>query len=314
MSLTSILNYNNKAFKDFRDLLSDLFPKPRFQSRNQIKAEPNTTNYPLIGKAFDYLLRFNLERKYKGKVFSSQWVAESALSRFDDKFSGVIKSSEDIFECLDGDEVIRFFEEKRKSDKLFNQQVNDKFKKCKNSYTLFINFELENHVELIESTLFLGRLDDVIRIGSRAKEYIDFEPEDKLDIEDLMQLESVCDFNLFEPLNKIVLNPTFGEGSKLVGGADADIIVDDTLIDIKVTKELKLTRPYFNQLLGYYLLYLIGGIDGHKHIEIRNLGIYFARYNVLWTTKVEDIGEMEVFEKVTEFLRMQFKKTTTNKR
>lgn len=63
MSVTSILNYSNKQFKDFRTLLEELFPIPKFESGANIKVEPVTKNYGLIGTAFDYLLRFSLEKK-----------------------------------------------------------------------------------------------------------------------------------------------------------------------------------------------------------------------------------------------------------
>lgn len=40
-----------------------------------------------------------------------------------------------------------------------------------------------------------------------------------------------------------------------------DLLLDNSLIDIKTTKYLELKRDYLNQLIGYYILFLIGGID-----------------------------------------------------
>jgi hypothetical protein len=40
------------------------------------------------------------------------------------------------------------------------------------------------------------------------------------------------------------LNPDFGFASKLVGGADADIVLDSTLIDIKTVKAATLKPEY----------------------------------------------------------------------
>lgn len=34
-----------------------------------------------------------------------------------------------------------------------------------------------------------------------------------------------------------ILNPAFGEAAALVGGADADLMIDNTLIDLKTTKK-----------------------------------------------------------------------------
>lgn len=304
MSLTSILGYRDKEFKDFRDFLKDLFVTPKFRSDESIKAEPLTTNHMLIGTAFDYLLRFNLERKYRTKVHTRQWVSENALRCFKDRDNGVIYNSSDE---LDGDDLIKLFEDRRKKDKEQNKRVLAKFKNCKKIYQQFINSKLTNRVKLIETCLFLGRLDSVFRGGPEMKQYINFQPEDKLDVKDLIRLLEICDLNLFKPKNKIILNPEFGKGSGLVGGADADIIIDDTLIDIKVTKKLKLTRLNYNQLIGYYLLYLIGGVSEHKGIKIKKLGIYFARHNVLWTVEVDKIGDKKLFETARDFLKRKIR-------
>jgi hypothetical protein len=37
------------------------------------------------------------------------------------------------------------------------------------------------------------------------------------------------------------LNPTFGDGSVLVGEADVDILMDDFIIDIRTVKDPKVT-------------------------------------------------------------------------
>jgi hypothetical protein len=72
-----------------------------------------------------------------------------------------------------------------------------------------------------------------------------------------------------------VLNPVFA-GSCDVGGADADLIVDGCLLEIKtsVGKE-RLTRERLYQLMGYVLL------DYNDEHSIRHVGIYFARQAAL---------------------------------
>lgn len=49
---------------------------------------------------------------------------------------------------------------------------------------------------------------------------------------------------------RATLNPTFGEASALVGGADADFVIDHTLVDIKTTKYPELKREIPHQLVG----------------------------------------------------------------
>ena len=85
-----------------------------------------------------------------------------------------------------------------------------------------------------------------------------------------------------------------------VGGADADLILDDILIEIKVTKKLELRREYFNQLIGYYLLSLVGGVNGNTDIKpIKRIGVYFARHGYLWQIPLSEIAPQKTFD---EFL------------
>lgn len=74
----------------------------------------------------------------------------------------------------------------------------------------------------------------------------------------------------------VILNPTF-DGSKDVGGADADLIVGGCLIDVKSTvlnKGPEWSR-WVRQLLGYVLL------DYTDRYHIEEVGLYLARQRVL---------------------------------
>jgi len=88
----------------------------------------------------------------------------------------------------------------------------------------------------------------------------------------------------------VVLCPTFGEGSLMVGGGMGDMLLDDTLMDIKCVSEMKFRREYFNQLVGYCILAEIGGIDGappgHR---IRNIAVYFARHGETRTMSLDEV-------------------------
>ncbi|KKN53025.1 hypothetical protein LCGC14_0606550 [marine sediment metagenome] len=119
--------------------------------------------------------------------------------------------------------------------------------------------------DLIKSALYLSKLEAIFRAG-----YIvdDIEFIDDEDVEDLRKLISLVDLEFFKANKVCILNPTFGGGSKLVGGADADLVVDDMLIDIKTVKKLTFSREYLDQLIGYYTLYKIG--------------VYFSRYRYLY--------------------------------
>jgi hypothetical protein len=104
------------------------------------------------------------------------------------------------------------------------------------------------------------------------------------DLEELRALYDIVPWHLFRAAGVCALNPTFGEGSRLVGGADADLLMDDILIDIKTTKRDYVDLGYVHQLVGYLVLMRIGGMDGlSPDPVIERLGIYSARFGELWS-------------------------------
>lgn len=77
--------------------------------------------------------------------------------------------------------------------------------------------------------------------------------------------------------DRTTLNPTF-KGSGLVGGADADLIVDGCLYDLKASKQPGLKREAVYQLIGYALL------DFDDEHGMTSVGFYRARVpaSVTW--------------------------------
>lgn len=298
MSVTSILNYNNKQHKAFRALLEESFPTPKFEPCVSIKTKPLTKNYGLIGTAFDYLLRFSLERKYSSLVYGRSWVSEHALKHFEEGGFTFFGNPDDI----DFDNIDSIIKNKNEE----NKKVKNKFENCKRIYKEFITNKININNDILEACLFLSRLDLIARNPFKNK--INLAPEDDKDLSDLRQLILNCNLDHFYPREKIILNPTFGKASEMVDGADADLIVDRTLIDIKTTLEIKLTRQFYNQLICYYLLFLIGGIDNHQDSRIDNIGIYYSRYDFFWTISIEKVGKEEVFKRAITGLKSSIKK------
>ena len=147
--------------------------------------------------------------------------------------------------------------------------------------------------ELLKSALLLAGLDPIFRAGV-GQEYIGL--IDDQDVQDLRNLISATDFQIFKAEKYCLLNPSFGKASSLVGGADADLVIDGTIIDIKTAKKLELTRDYINQLIGYYTLYTLGGVNGERcSPEISKLAIYFARYAYLHVIEINEIISQESF-------------------
>jgi hypothetical protein len=76
----------------------------------------------------------------------------------------------------------------------------------------------------------------------------------------------------------IHLNPLFGNASHAVGGADADLIVGDLLLDVKTSKQGRIQAEDLDQLLGYFLLARHERRADRQFPLVQRLGLYYARF------------------------------------
>lgn len=257
MSLTSFLERN----EDVRERFRQEFRKPRFSVKKDLLAPPLTKRYSLVGTAFDYLLRFYLQHLNPNTIDKGHWVAESALALITDNPPLLSKGKKIVSQAK---ERLKVF--------LGSGQMSD---------------------ELIESALLLAQLDPIFRAGL-GHEYVGTIYDD--DVQDLRNLISIVDPSIFKANELCLVNPTFGVASRMVGGADADLVVDDTIIDIKTTKNLKLQRRDFDQLIGYYVLHEIGGIgELRPKPEITKVAIYFSRHAYLHVFDLQEIIDNNTF-------------------
>lgn len=245
MSLTSFLENN----ADVRAQFLAHFTKPDFRLKSPIIAPPLTESYGLIGTAFDYLLRFYLEKLNPGTE-PTEWVAD------------------------DGLRILLAHADRKRA----NQAI--RLIQAKERYIAFLksNRTMPSPA-LIEGAIWLASFDVIYRAGILDVKLLPRVPA--LLVKDLQKMLSLVPEERFRAKKQCILNPTFGRGSLLVGGADGDVIIDDTLIDIKTTKHLTFDREFFNQLIGYYVLSCIGGIDNCVKLKIKHVAIYYARYGVL---------------------------------
>jgi hypothetical protein len=103
-------------------------------------------------------------------------------------------------------------------------------------------------------------------------------------------------------VQRATLNPTF-DGSLAVEGADADLIVNHTLLELKTTKQDAFERvDHVYQLLGYALL------DYSNEHEIERVGIYLARRGVLVSWSVAELLQACCVVKEWKSLQESFKK------
>jgi hypothetical protein len=273
MSLTSFLRN-----KDVHERFRKEFIKPRLSIKKDILAPSLSTDRArLVGTAFDYLFRFYLQHLNPNAV-CRRWIAEEALTRLATD-QGLHKKGQKIIEGA----------RKNVNEFLKSGRITD---------------------ELIRSSVLLAGLDPIVRAGV-GHENIGLVY--KHDVQDLRNLIGVIEPRLFKAKKLCLLNPTFGEASLLVGGADADIVIDDTIIDIKTTKNLACLPRDFHQLVGYYVLHQVGSIGELKSkLRINKFAVYFSRFAYLHIFEVKEIVESDGFPKFVKWFETRARKEYKN--
>lgn len=120
---------------------------------------------------------------------------------------------------------------------------------------------------------------------------------------ELQRLYEIVPWGEFTGQGAAVLNPRFGEGSQLVGGADADLLIAGTVIDIKTTKSTSMKVDYARQLVGYAVLAEEYGVSGVGRPEIHQVGLYFSRAGTLHTWALDDLMSPSARREFGEHLR-----------
>ncbi len=282
MSLTSFLRQPEVKERFRRE-----FNVPKLTAKKEIIAPPKSNRYALVGTAFDYLLRFHLQRLNPNAI-RWQWVAEYAIQILEER-DAVFSYDIDTEELSVGRDNSAMLGSANPAILATARRV---FNQAWIEHERFLSLgKLTDG--LISSTIHLAQLDVVCRAG-----YVDenLGTAFKEDIEDLRNLVSIVPPELFRTTNPCLLNPDFGEASALIKGADADLLIDDMLIDIKTTKDFGLRSDNFYQLLGYYTLHNIGGIGGIiPKAEITKVAIYFSRHAHLESFELSQFINVETF-------------------
>lgn len=186
---------------------------------------------------------------------------------------------------------------------LLYRKVKDEIQDARKIYSEFIKNGTVSY-DSFKAVLLMAQLDMIHRAGIVAE---DLGNVDDGDIQDLRNLMSIVKPEQFKANKVCVLNPIVG-GELPLPSADCDLIIDETLIDIKTTKKLELTQDFFNQIMGYYILYKIGGIKGMStEHKITKLGIYFSRHAYLFTFNVRDVCKKNTFPRFAKWYTKRWK-------
>lgn len=165
--------------------------------------------------------------------------------------------------------------------------LNSRFASIVEHRNRYISGQVELDDVLLQDCLVLAHLDSYYRSG-----YMDVQGPLNLVDADIVDLRGLITAtqerqSLFIVEQRIVCNPSFGRAiTGLVGGADGDLILDNTLIEIKVKSSFKYAVRHLWQLIGYWIL---SCLTPDFVPQINQLGIWNPRYCRMVYIKVEDI-------------------------
>ncbi len=246
----------------FRRLVGEVFPPPPFfNSKSKCIACPRTENYMLVGTAFDYLFRSELKRLHPDAIEDRLLVGEKSveLVRKGIERDGYYKARNWVL---------------LREDLGIMEEAATRWRNLREEFLK--TGDLTD--EFLEATLSFARLDELFRSGyyrNPTKEI------DRRDVEDLRRLYEIIPEDVKNHAKSVILNPDLSNSFVC---ADADLILDNRLIDIKTTKHFRLPLDYWAQIVGYLVL------ARRKGIKLNRVGIYFSRYGKLWTV---DVGPRE---------------------
>ena len=254
-----------------------------------------------IGTAFDYLLRFELQRRTP-RAEAGTWVAEYAEDRFFTKKVVRIKSFDAVYRRIEqGQKLTPISDE----DGLYamscptpkSRRVRVAIEKAKRAVATYRRIRRptrHDFAEVAAHALRLASLEAVFRAGLENLPP-DFDQVSKAEISELVDLLLLVPFDSFSVRGRTLLNPLFGTLPRLMGGADADLIVGDILIDVKAVNKASAPADYFDQLLGYFILARHTRRVNRSFPLINRLALYFARHGYLWPWDVSALHDDREF-------------------
>lgn len=269
MSLTTLLEHT-----DVRARLNLLLP-PRERLPAIEPLVPSGRGNPgRVGTAFDYAFRYETLRRYPN-ARPRALVAEAAVELME------ARRLPEASDCRHALEIALKIVSKHATRKSVTPK---------------------QHEELATSAIRLAQLDAYYRSGRPPEDILWLQEDYMEEVADILELLNHVPWEKLPPGERIDLNPVFGDFSHAVGGADADVIWDGHLLDLKTTKHNTLDAGKLHQLVGYYILARAARQAGQDIPEITHVGLYFARHAQLWTMPTRLLHVHPTFEDTATWL------------
>jgi hypothetical protein len=285
MSVSSLIKLS-----EVRARLDLLVPRGSYQCsmpyRIQVPVKTKVHS-SIIGTAYDYALRFELAR-ISNNVKHSSWIAEKSIEILKHRLNMYKTKGYAAIDELDqyAPEMIYRVASARSFFERHRQKKTCAFLWMK---------------ALAKHCLKLARIDPYYRTGYWGPALIG--EDDAEAISEVIEMLRITPWTHWSTAKSLILNGNFGKFSHAVGGADYDLVVDDTLIDVKTTKHLRVSRDTVRQITMYLILSDLAREDDPNHFpQINRLNIYFSRYALVWDCAANSIRQNSAYEDTKRWL------------
>lgn len=232
-----------------------------------------------LGTAFDYAFRMELQRR-AGLTRNRPWIAEHEIAN-------LLSASR--------------LRSRRLSNRLRRAQAAvDEARGFEKRYVRSRAPRRQTKLKLAAHAFRLARLDAIYRAGRFDTLFV--RPRMAWLDEIVTMLDGVPWWQI--GTSRISLNPTFGPLGEAIG-ADADVIADGRLLELKVKQHPFIEKADIRQVIGYLLLARAARNSGKRSPRLYSIGIYFARHCHLWTASVAEIELLPAFAEVERWFIAQ---------
>ena len=122
-------------------------------------------------------------------------------------------------------------------------------------------------------------------------------------VEEVFSIYNKIDWDKLKPKIQLI-STLYLDASMLVG--EIDMVIDNKIIDIKTNSELKISRFNLNQIICYY--FMVRTFHSDK-IYISGIGLYFARFDYLWSFNLDEISPLKMKKLSYEFKELMIKQS-----
>jgi len=263
-----------------KEALRKLAPRS-FQIPPYLAAPPlykDIASAAIIGRAFDYIMKWEISRQYPERAVHLPWILE---------------------EAADASGQVSLISRKTRPITLSAFDLPPRIKRSVHATRIVVNHyqkirkaDAYQKLQIVEHALRLARVEIMYRWGSGIADHLSATPTPD-EIEDTLSMLRVVPWDEISNLGEgpILPGPTFGRAGGMVGGADADLIVGDALVDISTSKKNAFDTERFNNVIAYYIIALVARALGEDLPVINKLCTYHARHVHIHTIPARKLHE-----------------------